>query len=367
MPSSSVCSPDVVLLVHGIRTHAHWFPPVRDILQENGFIVSFSNYGKYDLARFLMPVNYFRKQTQTNLHRQIRATQQRYPNSELSIIAHSFGTYLVANVLRQEFDLHLRRVIFVGSVVRYDFPFANFATRFTGDILNDVGTHDPWPALAESVTTGYGSTGTYGFKRPHVFDAWNSTTHSEMLSQKHCSQRWIPFLKDGTLPTLPMDSQVPWWIRAISTIKIKYAVAFLLVCTMLWFIVTGIFVSEEFQIRMYPGKEGWSLSDNDIAKTINESLGTRCELEKYLGIDCHGKLAQFITQRDWRTVTHYDSKLNSIPFPSKFELRTRNPLTFWDKLVEEYPTCIEITDTGRDIAIAYSEKCDIPAYRQETE
>ena len=365
MPSSSMRSPDVVILVHGIRTHAHWFPPVQDILQENGFIVSFSNYGQYGLDKFLLPISYFRKKAQTELYHQIRATQQKHPNSRLSIIAHSFGTYLVANVLRQEFDLHLRRVIFVGSVVRYNFPFEHFATRFKGDILNEVGTRDPWPALAESVTTGYGSTGTYGFKRPHVFDAWSSTTHSAKLSPRHCSQRWLPFLTDGTLPSVSTDSNVPWWIRVISAFKIKHVIVFLLVCIILRNVMIDNFRPEEFQIRMYPGNVGWSLSDNDLGKNINKDLGSRCKLEEYFGIDCRGNLGKYITKRDWKTVDFYDSRLNAISFPNIFEFKSRNPLEFWYKLSEEYPTCIKITDTGRNIALDYLDKCNITTNTQE--
>jgi len=78
-----------------------------------------------------------------------------------SIIAHSFGTYVVAEILREKFTMQAERVIFCGSVLRYDFPFEQIDGRFKGEIINEVGTADPWPALAESVTTGYGAAGTF--------------------------------------------------------------------------------------------------------------------------------------------------------------------------------------------------------------
>ena len=109
-----------------------------------------------------MPNEYFQNRVIEKVWDQIRDVKRQNQNAKLSFIAHSFGTYILANILQREFDFDAYRVIFCGSVVKYDFPFEQIDRRFTTPILNEVGAKDVYPALAESITWGYGSAGTYG-------------------------------------------------------------------------------------------------------------------------------------------------------------------------------------------------------------
>ena len=45
----------VVILIHGIRTRALWQNAIGKALERQGFIVQPTNYGYFDLARFLVP------------------------------------------------------------------------------------------------------------------------------------------------------------------------------------------------------------------------------------------------------------------------------------------------------------------------
>lgn len=302
------------------------------------------------------------------MFRQIRDIQKEFAGSEISIIAHSFGTHLISEILRREFDLKVKKLIFIGSVVPYDFPFENFSGRFEGKILNEVGTHDLWPALAESVTTGYGSTGTFGFKNPRVYDVWNASTHSEMLTEQHCEERWVPFLTSGSMPQNTGASRVPWWIKLVTFVKIKYIVVALFLCALFWYSLTSIARSDApLEFQMYPDKKGggWSLSDGDFAKTVNEKLDENCKLEEYFGINCRGRLGRYLTQRDWRHVKYYDSDLNKIQFPDKFEITTKNPLDVWNALEEAYPECICVEDDGMEIAFNLADTCKLDRIEEE--
>jgi hypothetical protein len=51
----------VVILVHGIRDFALWQETVGRSLSQNGFQLEFTNYGRFDLLRFLIPLQYFRR------------------------------------------------------------------------------------------------------------------------------------------------------------------------------------------------------------------------------------------------------------------------------------------------------------------
>lgn len=106
----------------------------------------------------------------------------------MSVISHSFGTYVVGKILEDHPEFNWHRVIFCGSVVRDDFPFHQVLDRFDGPLLNEVGTKDFWPALAESAGWGYGSVGSHGFNCPPVDTRWHDGFgHSDFLTEAYCT------------------------------------------------------------------------------------------------------------------------------------------------------------------------------------
>lgn len=213
----------VVILVHGIRTYAPWQNTLRTELERKGVKVELTNYGYFDLFRFLLPIQKIRLSAINRIWISIRDVRKLYPHAKISFLAHSFGTYIVASVLRREFDLRAHRIIFCGSVVRYDFPFHEIADRFASPIINEVGSKDYLPALAESVTWGYGSAGTYGFRSPRIRDRWhNDTGHSQFLTDAFCKRFWVPFFTDGTIVEADREFKAPsFYIRFISKFKIR--------------------------------------------------------------------------------------------------------------------------------------------------
>jgi hypothetical protein len=214
----------VVILVHGIRDFALWQSSIRTTLEEAGFKSEATNYGRLGLFQFLIPIPYFRRKAIEKVWDQIRTVKQNNDGAHLSVIAHSFGTFVISHVVKEEFDFKFHRIIFCGSVVNYDFPFEQLQGRYVPPILNEVGTRDIFPALAESVTFGFGSAGTYGFRRPLLRDRWhNGAGHGFFLNRDFCRKFWTPFLKDGTIIASASAPEPPrLWIQLLSTFKIKY-------------------------------------------------------------------------------------------------------------------------------------------------
>ena len=226
----------LVILVHGIRDFARWQATIADTLKKAGFDVEPTNYGRMNLLEFLVPIPYFRKRAVARVWDQIQYAQSLHPGAELSILAHSFGTYIVAHILQNK-SLRADKIIFCGSVLPFDFPFKNINDRFDAPVLNEVGTADVWPAVAESVTTGYGSAGTYGFRTPGVKDRFhNGARHGYFLSREFCAKFWIPFLRSepdvlpGDLP--PEDP--PGWVQLLSIVKLKYVMVLILLILLVW-------------------------------------------------------------------------------------------------------------------------------------
>ncbi len=214
----------VIILIHGIRDFALWQNEVRKALEQD-FIVENTNYGRFDLIRFLIPTSYFRKKAIDSVWNQIRDIKKLHPDTtRFSYVGHSFGTYVLANIMQREFDFVAHKIVFCGSVLKYNVPFEQVSERFKPPLLNEVGARDVWPALAESVTWGYGSTGTYGFRRSRVHDRWHSGAgHGYFLNAKFCKKYWIPFFRDNLLVEGAEQPEKPArWLTLIYTVRLKY-------------------------------------------------------------------------------------------------------------------------------------------------
>jgi len=262
----------LVILVHGILTFADWQSKLGKVLKKAGLNVAETNFGLLDLITFLLPIKYFRRKRIDKVLRQLRHARIENPNAKISILAHSFGTYIVAEILASEPDITVHRVVFCGSIVPFDHPFVNeIGRRVTDRVVNDVGSKDIWPAFANSVTTGYGDTGTYGFRHPKVTDRWfTGYAHSDFLTADFCGMYWVPFFKDGkkgldeidkkhsektrtkdstgadeplpfwrrcwlvVLAIFKKNESLPFWVYWLAIFKIKYVVLFLAVTAIWW-------------------------------------------------------------------------------------------------------------------------------------
>src|SRR5882724_11944582 len=127
-PRSEASSNHLVMLVHGINTRALWMSEVKPALEEAGFAVGQTSFGHFSILRFLSPFRSARSRATDRVVVDIRTAREahkidtgRYPE-KLSVISHSFGTYVIAKILLEVPDLEWDRVIFCGSVVREDFP-----------------------------------------------------------------------------------------------------------------------------------------------------------------------------------------------------------------------------------------------------
>jgi pimeloyl-ACP methyl ester carboxylesterase len=210
----------LVILVHGINTFADWMPAMIDTLESAGFLVAPTSFGEMSVSRFLLP---FRQKAVQRVLTNIRAAREQHTPHKTSVITHSFGTYVVARILEMEaWPWH--RIIFCGSVVPEDFPLGKVRDRFVSPLLNEVGTRDIWPAMAASVTWGYGSIGSHWFNNPTARTRWHDGfRHSDFLTPDFCKKYWIPFLRDGTIiKGSDKPSRLPWTIRAITKIPLRW-------------------------------------------------------------------------------------------------------------------------------------------------
>jgi putative serine esterase DUF676 len=338
----------VVILVHGIRDYALWQSTIRKSLESAGLQVELTSYMRVDLLRFLLPVEYFRRRIIDKIWTQIEFARKRHPDAAFSIIAHSFGTYVIAEILGEKFTMQAERVIFCGSVLKYDFPFEQIDSRFKGQIINEIGTADPWPALAESLTTGYGSAGTYGFRRPGVRDRWhNDATHSYFMTDSFCRKFWIPRLlseynaEDDNESIVEGDTSPkspPWWVRLISLVKIKYLVSAVAI------ILFGIWMLR----ALFGSSFGYSLGQdtaqtfywNAVVTQMVRDTGAVCPLPR--AICSRPGLSLFLTQRRYVNVAEFDDKLKNVVSCSNFSWKGNDPATAIEAFAASFPQCVQL-------------------------
>lgn len=215
----------LVILVHGILSNGTSHPEVRQVLRDEGFTVELTNFGLFGLLRFLSPFKRPKRKAADEVWKQIQLAVNEHSDAEkISVIAHSFGTFIVGSLVQREPLFKVNKIIFCGSVLRRDFDFANFAQKFEAPILNEIGTKDFWPALAESVTWGYGSAGTYGFRQPLFEDRWHDgVRHTEFNNREFCRKYWVPFLLNGeVVEGAPKVPKVSFYVKLIRILPLKW-------------------------------------------------------------------------------------------------------------------------------------------------
>ena len=226
----------VVLLIHGIRTEADWGPMVRSKLEVPGQIeVIPIRYGYFDAFRFWFPF-WTRNKPVERVYEQIRVALQKYrrshPDAKLSIIAHSFGTYIIGEILKRGFDLQIDRLLLCGSVLPQDFPWHQYQGRFDDDkVVNECGKSDIWPVLAQSASWGYGASGTHGFGAVLVKDRFHAGGHGQYFDPGFVEKYWKPFIRRGEYKGTEFETKMPttpWWLSVLGILPLQWTFAVLL-------------------------------------------------------------------------------------------------------------------------------------------
>jgi hypothetical protein len=218
----------VVLLVHGIRTEAEWQERVAKIIRRTGVVeVIPLKYGYFDVFRFLSPWA-TRMPPIQRLHRELRSVQRKFPNAQVSVIAHSFGTYAICTLLEEFRDLTLDRLILCGSVVREEFRWDRISEQVRHRVVNECGAKDIWPRLASACSWGYGATGAVGFGSSEVRDRYHPGKHSDFFADSFVGLYWVPFILYGEIPDSPYEQnrgRSPWLHEMLAFMPIKWLLA----------------------------------------------------------------------------------------------------------------------------------------------
>ena len=201
----------LVLLIHGIRTDATWQENVAAELNLlPGVEAQPLGYGFFDVFRFWFPFG-TRTWVLKKIAYKIRHATVRHRDNgaKISVIAHSFGTYSILRLMKEQADFRFHRVILCGSIVSDNYPWGFVEPRVEEPIINDCGTRDVWPAAAKSLSWGYGATGTFGFKSPGIRDRFHDIDHGGFFDEEFVKTYWVPFIERGEVVPSPWTTTHP--------------------------------------------------------------------------------------------------------------------------------------------------------------
>jgi len=230
-----------IFLLHGIRDSASWQGNVRNQLlqytQEEKIKdpnldvqITPMGYGIFDALRFLLPISLIRNQPVAEVYEKLKAIRDQYPDATISVICHSFGTYIVGKIILMQFEVDFHKIILVGSVLSRKYPWYALSEDRVTAVLNEVGTRDIWPLMAKAFSWGYGIAGWLGFQQPvRVIDRYWHANHSKLLaSPDHAYKHWGPYLiSNASIASLPNyggdgNEDRPYWTHLLSNGILKY-------------------------------------------------------------------------------------------------------------------------------------------------
>lgn len=194
----------VVIPIHGIRTHADWLPQLTLQASLDGWAVAPFVYGYKDITILR---NQKEKDAVQEAFRQWLSTIRRSYSGPISIIAHSFGTYIIGRYLSEAGDISatFESIILCGSILNTAYDWTPlFNNNKVGRVLNTISEKDEFvkflpdngiAVLAKD--SFYGQAGVAGFSCQHENlqqIASKLLKHNNLFEDDVIFGQWLPFL-----------------------------------------------------------------------------------------------------------------------------------------------------------------------------
>lgn len=206
----------MVVTVHGIRTHARWQRAFVEVAGRAGLhcLIDRWNFGYFSVLQFLAPwsrqakVDWFRNTYHDEFGDRVMSP---ISTERPSVVAHSFGTYILGNALLRYPYLRFNKVLLCGSILPADFPWDVLIDRGQVQaVRNEFGARDVWANFAQRFVPGTGPSGLDGFTVPHdrLEQERFDYSHSEYFEKGHMEARWVPFIKRRVSHITPRERPV---------------------------------------------------------------------------------------------------------------------------------------------------------------
>lgn len=197
----------VLVTVHGLLSSAEWNKEIAPIASSEGWIIAPYIY-KGNGPQLLVSRRQ-RDKAVDSFREWIYELSDRfsYPEENISIIAHSFGTYILASYLEgfESSPVKFNGIILTGSIINSNFNWEKHRGKNIGRVLNEITTNDQWVKLLTNdnikklwgMDKLMGKSGVDGFynKSEIVTDSTNNIfNHNNVIRRDVIHSKWMPFL-----------------------------------------------------------------------------------------------------------------------------------------------------------------------------
>lgn len=217
--------PHVLVCVHGMRDNGAWCSEVEAAesiavtapgrFVDTRFVIACASYDRQSTVDFLLGLR--RSSIQAQVLDRIRSIREQYSSSPISILCHSNGTKVVADLM-SSFNFKVEWLFLCGSVCRLD--DVRELRKVTQRPVNDAAPNDPWPILAEVVRPGlYKATGVFGFHcAPVIERMFRYYRHGGGTGRAHIEKWVLPTIVTGAVertlvPDLGWRKHLPTYLR----------------------------------------------------------------------------------------------------------------------------------------------------------
>lgn len=197
----------VVISLHGIRTTGQWQKALVPLLARRGWVPHALDYGRRGIW-VLFSKSYLRRKANW-LNEEYQRIVREDGCERPSIIAHSFGSAIVAEALTTFRTLYLDKLILCGSLLPIDYPWDRlFSNHQLNCARDDRGGVDRWSRIGGVILWKSRARGSAKFRKEHrrldepPFDNYG---HSHFFHEGHFDKEWIPYLEKLVVGTKTVE------------------------------------------------------------------------------------------------------------------------------------------------------------------
>lgn len=257
-----MATPHLVITSHGIRTSGTWQERLARLIKRGSPKTEVRNFkfGYFSMPAFWFPPT--RWLMARRFQRDMLSLVKELDPERIDIVAHSFGTHIVAMALRRlphESKLKIHTLIFAGSVLRSDFNWRQLIPSRVQRLINDCGSKDTALIASQFLVPLTGMAGRRGFvgmtgpdfaNRYSVFDHGDYFERGGKDNDEYMQNNWLPLIT-GSDPVQSFDHRPPltaarglttWFLNNLEPIKMGL---FLTPLTLMLAGVTALYLEEK--------------------------------------------------------------------------------------------------------------------------
>jgi hypothetical protein len=197
----------IIVTVHGLLSQAEWNNEIAPIVSGDDWVFAPYTYDTNKPDLLFKPGK--RNKVVDDFREWIYNLQMRF-EGEISIIAHSFGTYIVGAYL-DGFDhgecppVTFNSVVLTGSILNENYDWEKYRGLSVGSVYNTIAPNDEFVKFMPTtdlkkyigMSTTFGKAGINGFKNESSMltqSSYNILSHTNSIKRDIIETKWLPFL-----------------------------------------------------------------------------------------------------------------------------------------------------------------------------